>query len=266
MSPRSLVAAALLIGPLINSAPADDNPAGADGLPQLELYGPNSNDTYQDSSSIAISGRVDPPLEIDVKIWLYHVVDDEHVLPEGGANTHVGPEGRFSVTLFPRAGGWTAGRLRCVVSGGMRTLRQSVEFRVIEHSEATPITLPKDSEITIDVGELASPEKPYRVVAGQSFYLTGGFEWATEAVHVQGPRFSVRIIHFDPVLGRDIIAQSHGALTYIYEPGIAVFDAPIVAPPRPGAYILQMRRPVVSDGKRTYETIERPLSVDPAAD
>ena len=247
---------------VVAKARADDSREGDDDLPQLVLYGPNSDDLYQDTSTIAITGRIDPPLDIDVKIALYSIVDDERVLMEGGVGARVDREGRFSVNLTPRSGGWTAGTLRCVVSGGMRTLQESVEFGVVDHSDPTPIVLPKDSGITIDVGDPSTLDDPDEVIATQTFYLTGTFSWDGSAE--RGPSVPVQIIHVDPVRMQDVTAQSHSALTYVNKDGVAVFDAPIVAPSLPGLYLLQIRCPVAGEnGRVECEIIERPLSILP---
>ena len=229
--------------------------------PKFTLHFPNPGDQYVNTSSVSFAGQVEPPIRTDVRIQLYHVLDNGELLPEGGATRSLDAEGRFSLTLEPRAGGWTSGRLRCVVTAGSHLLRESVEIHMRDRGVwATPIREPKDSGVVIDLSEI-NRDAP-RVPAGERFRLRSPFVYAVGPNQHQGPSVTVELLLPNPVGNRPIIAQADRALSFPADEITCEFESEIVAPDTPGDYFLHVVIPTLdANGQQVDKHVDADLAI-----
>lgn len=229
--------------------------------PKFTLHFPNPGDQYLNTSSVTFAGQVEPPIQTDVRIQLYHVLGNGELLPEGGASRSLDAEGRFSLTLEPRAGGWKPGTLRCVVTAGSHLLRKSVDVDMRDRGiQATSIREPKDSGVVIDLSEIIN-DAP-RVPAGERFRVRSPFVHAVGANQHQGPSVTVELLLPNPVGNRPIIAQADRALSFPADEFTCEFESEIVAPDRPGDYFLHVVIPTVdANGQQVDKHVDADLTI-----
>jgi hypothetical protein len=234
--------------------------------PKFTLNNPIPEERYFNTAGIAISGEVEPPIHASVKVQLYHVLDNGELLPEGGASRYLDADGRFNVTLEPRAGGWTPGTFRCVVTAGSHLLRKTVDIEMIDSGvKATPIREPKDSGVVVDFSDLG--KDPPRVSAGEKFRVRGLFVYGVPSNRHQGPSVSIELLMPNPMQPRPIIAQTGRALSFPADQFTCEFESEIVAPDFPAEYGLHVAIPIHdATGQRMEKHYDTVLTIVPPKD
>jgi hypothetical protein len=232
-------------------------------IPKFTLNNPIPAERYFNTSGIAVSGKVEPAIHTEVRVQLFHVLDNGELLSEGGASRYLDTDGRFSIDLEPRAGGWTPGKFRCVVTAGSHLLRQSVEIEMIDSgTKRTPIREPKDSGIQID---LSNPgDGPPQIPPGEMVRIRGVFVYGVPAHRHQGPSVSVELLFLNPLQQQPITAQTARALSFPEDAFTCSFDAELVAPDLVGDYLLHIRVPMRgADGKPQDQHFNSELLIRP---
>ncbi len=247
----------LAVAALLPHEPARSEP------PKFTLNHPVPRDNYFKTSSIALAGQVDPPIRTDVRVQLFHVLENGELLPEGGATCRLDAEGRFSLTLHPRAGGWTPGTLRCVVTAGSHLLRKTVDVNMLDRKvQATTIREPRDSGVVVDLTDLAI-DTP-RVPAGEKFRVRRLFHFKVPPDQHQGPAVRLELLRPNATQPGLITAQADIALSFPVNEADCEFESEIVAPDVQGAYYVRVVIPVHdAEGQLMEKQYDADLIVGP---
>lgn len=231
--------------------------------PTFTLNNPTPEERCSNTAGIPVSGTVEPPIHAEVKIQLYHVLDNGELLPEGGASRYLDADGRFLLNLQPRAAGWTPGKLRCVVTAGSHLLRKTVDIEMFDSGvQATPFREPKDSGVVID---LSDPGKdPPRVPPSEGFRVRGLFVYGVPRNQHQGPTVSVKLLMVNPGQPQPITAQAAFALSFPEDEFTCEFESELVAPDLAADYVLHVRVPIRdAEGKRIDKEYHSVLTISP---
>jgi hypothetical protein len=132
------------------------------------------DEKYAGMASLRVAGRVTVPTDATVEIRTYYVRDDGGLVPAGGADIPLKPDGSFECSLRPASPGWRSGTLRVLATlAGMRHIRAQRDIPVVAPGDPPReqiIYEPPSSGVTVD---LDNPPKATLLPRGERFLITG---------------------------------------------------------------------------------------------
>jgi hypothetical protein len=219
--------------------------------PALLLNGVNRDkpERYWVQANVLVMGQVNAKVlrGETVQVRLFQVVDDATWVPQGRVDVPILPDGKFQVSVRPRAAGWPAGRFRVIAALDPPARgHDSFEIEMIDDRKERDLS---DGSIapTVDSGIVydLEDERPASVVpAKQEFHVRGRLLWEGGRPGEFNWSVMVKVTHG----AGGAIAQNAAGRCYCEAPGTWWFELPLVAP-QPGNYRLTVRGPLSNNSK-----------------
>lgn len=225
-------------------------------LPELVVRSPRSGETYMNTASLAVSGRMSPVVSTSVRIQILTDGPQGPTQLIGIGNVHVDDEGWFGLTVDPPETGWPELGVRVWVTiPSLPQVKGDTRFNLKAGTigPVEPIVDPPSSDIVIDWDDL--PALPPRIPFDETFLVRGTFTDVRATSPVRGPR-----VHVELMAG-NVLMESSGfiSLRDPNDPTRFRFEAPLSLPHVASEYTVKLHVRSESAERREEEFTVIPL-------
>jgi hypothetical protein len=233
--------------------------------PQIQLIHHSAGELHAMECNVLVMGSVQPALQANVEVRIYHVQDDGGLMYQAGASIHLQGDQIGPLSIRAPPGGWKPGTLRCIVYlNQMPQVRSHFDVSIVEGNLASPKAVyePKISDVVVDADN--APKGGWTINAGDRFYVRGTVI-LPERFDFQGPSVIADVVR--PATEERAQITVAGGMTYclIELPTIGEYEVEIDAPRRPGEYVFRVYEPSFAGGQEVKPlTMLFPLTVRPA--